>query len=341
VPNADISSCSTASIWYANGTAVDIVKLEGGVAYKQVMRSAPDLAHQPRLSTGPTRGSLGFMSLQDYLPSWTAAERVDPDSEAITWMLKGLKSATVTQLEEPITAISISSPFLVWHGSLFENTLRTTVESVGLKYKGTRAASLAITNIYGLEGQCDLDVYRTPDQKEPDDPPQTYLAFDYNRSGMSAFLVEEECGVTEVLREYHNTTLAADFDLPGKREDLTRALHRMIRPVNERYHDAASGKYLVEVSELIMLGESTEDAMLHGVLSEVFGNNYTAMSARSDERAKTHHPLFAGSRAVAMSCQKQLEFELTHEWNEEFQGWLPKDASAEDQGWWWSRKRST
>lgn len=341
MPNTDISSCSTASIWYANGTAVDIVKLEGGVAYKQVMRSATDLAHQPRLSTEPTRGSLGFMSLQDYLPSWTAAEPFDPDSEAITWMLKGLKSATETQVEEPIISVSISSPFLVRHGSLFENTLRTTVESLGLNYKGTRAASLAITNIYGLEGQCDPDVYKTPDQKDPDDPPQTYLALDYSRAGISAFLVEEECGVTEILREYHNTTLAADLDFPGKREDLIHALQRIIRPVDECYHDAAFGKYPVEVSGLIMLGEFTEDAMLHEVLSEVFGNNYTAMRAQSDERAKTHHPLFAGSRAVAMSCQKQLELELTHEWNEEFQGWLLKDASARDQRWWWSRKQST
>lgn len=281
------------------------------------------------------------MSLQDYLPSWTATEPVDFDAEAITWMLKGLKTATEAYVEEPMTAVSISSPFLILRGSPFGHTLRTAVTSLGLNYKGARTTSLAITNIYGLEGQCDPDVYKTPDQKDPDDPPQTYLAFDYGQAGISTFLVEEECGVTEVLREYHNTTLAANLEFPGKREDLTLVLQRIIRPLDAQNHDAEFGKYSVEASELIMLGEFTEDAMLHEVLSEVFGNNYTVMRARSDERAKTHHPLFAGSRAVAMSCQKQLEFELTHEWNEEFQGWLFKDASAQDQRWWWSRKRST
>lgn len=280
------------------------------------------------------------MSLQDYLPSWTAIEPVDPDAEALTWMLKGLKAATETYVEQSLTAVSISSPSLIRHGSPFENTLRTTVESLGLNYKGTRIAATAITSLYGLEGQCDPDVYKMPDQKESDDPPQTYLALDYSRSGISAFLVEEECGVTEVLREFHNTTLAANIELSGKREDLTRAMRNMIRPIDEQYSGAVSYEHSVEISELVMLGESTEDALLHEVLMEVFGSNYTALRDRSDERANKHHPLFVGSRAAAMSCQKQLEFELTHEWDEKFQGWLLKDTSGEHQRWWWSRKRS-
>jgi hypothetical protein len=80
----------------------------------------------------------------------------------------------------------------------------------------------------------------------------------------------------------------------------------------------------VEISELVMLGESTEDTMLHDVLSEVLGSNYTDLKAGSNERERTHDALFAGSRAVAMICQKQLEYELTHEWDEEFNGWLLK-----------------
>lgn len=336
----DTYSYSTASIWYADGAAVDVVKLEGGAAYKQVMRSVNVLSDPSTSSTGSTRGSLGFMSLRDYLPLWTAIEPVDSNAEAITWMLKGLKAATETHVEEFLTAVSISSPFPIGHGSPFENTLRTTAESLGLNYKGTRTAATAITGLYGLEGQCDPDVYKTPDQKEPDDPPKTHLGLDYSRAGISAFLVEEECGVTEVLREFHNTTLAADLEFPEKHEDLTRAMKNMIRPVDDRYSGSVSQRKPVKLSELVMLGESTEDEILHEVLSEVFANNYTAMRARSDERARTHHPLFTGSRAAAMSCQKQLEFELTHQWDEKFQGWLLKDTSGEDQRWWWSRERS-
>jgi hypothetical protein len=330
VSTTNISPYSTASIWYVNGTAVDVAKLEGGAAYKQVMRSASIRPHLPTSYDEPTRRSWGYMSLQDYLPSWIAAEPVDSDGEAISWMLKGLKAATEARMEEPLAAVGISCPFLIHHRTQFRNTLRTTVESLGLNYKGTKTASIAIMDLYGFEGQCELDVFKTPDQKEPDDPPQTYLALDYSRAGISAFLVKEDCGVPEVLREYHNATLAADLEFPGKREDLSRTLEDLIRPIEDRYFGAVSHTNPVEISELVMLGESTDDAMLHDVLSGVFGSKYTDLKAGSDERAILHPPLFAGSRAVAMSCQKQLEYELTHEWDEDFNGWLLKDIPGED-----------
>jgi hypothetical protein len=301
VSTTNVSTYSTASVWYANGTAIEVAKLEGGAAYKQVMRSANIRPHLPTSSDEPTRRSWGYMSLQDYLPSWIAAEPVDSDGEAISWMLKGLKAATEAHMEEPLAAVGISCPFLIHHRSEFRDTLRTTVESLGLNHKGTETASIAIMDLYGIEGQCDLDVFKTPDQKEPDDPSQTYLALDYSRAGTSAFLVEEDCGVPEVLRKYHNATLAADVDFPGKREDLTRILRDMIRPVDEQYFGAVSHTYPVEISELVMLGESTKDTMLHEVLSEILGSNYTDLRAGSDERARLHPPLFAGSRAVAMS----------------------------------------
>jgi hypothetical protein len=326
-PTNDISSCSTASIWYANGTTVDIVKLEGGAVYKQIMRTANARIHTPSSSDETTRGLLGYMSLQNYLPSWTTTVPVDPDAEAITWMLKGLKASTEAHMEETLTAVSIGYPFLIQSGYPF----RTAVESLGLNYKNTRTAAIATTELYGLEGQCDPDPYKTPDQKEkPDDPEKTYLALDYSRSGISAFLVKEDCGVEEVLREYHNTALAAYVDFPGKRADLSRTLRNLIRSTDERDSVAVSHKYPVEVSELVMLGESTEDVILHEALSDIFGSNYTDLKAGSDERAKVHHPLFAGSRAVALYCQKQLELESTHEWNEQFQGWILKDTPGED-----------
>jgi hypothetical protein len=330
VLSADVLPYSTASIWYANGTVVDVTKLEGGAAYKHAMRSTMAMPVTPTSSNEPSRGLLGLMSLQDYLPAWIAAEPVDSDGEAISWMLKGLKAATEARTEKPLAAVGISCPFLIHHRIQFGNTLRTTVESLGFHYKNTKTTSIAIMELYGIEGQCDLDVFKTPDQKEPDDPPQTYLALDYSRAGISAFLVKEDCGVPEVLREYHNATLAADLEFPGKREDLSRTLEDLIRPIEDRYFGAVSHTNPVEISELVMLGESTDDAMLHDVLSGVFGSKYTDLKAGSDERAVLHPPLFAGSRAVAMSCQKQLEYELTHEWDEDFNGWLLKDIPGED-----------
>ncbi|KAI4738041.1 hypothetical protein E4T50_11488 [Aureobasidium sp. EXF-12298] len=246
-----------ASIWYANGSSTDIVKLEGGLAYKQIMRSASAEPYRPVSPSEPTQGSLGFMFLQGYLPSWTAAESVDHDAEAITWMLKGLKGATEAYVEEPLADVIISSPFHFPYQGWLDNILSTSVESLGLRYLGTRRASTTITGIYGLEGQCHDDGFTIPDQREPDDPPKMYLALDYSLGGISVALVEEDCGIAEALREFRNATLGAGIDFPGKREDLTRQLEDLIRPIERWYPEIGDYKLSVEISELVLLGEST------------------------------------------------------------------------------------
>ncbi|KAG9554812.1 hypothetical protein KCU71_g10775, partial [Aureobasidium melanogenum] len=331
----------TASIWYANGSATDIVKLEGGLAYKQTIRSASAEPYRPVSLSEPTQGSLGFMFLQGYLPSWTAAESVDHDAEAITWMLKGLKGATEAYVEEPLADVIISSPFHFPYQGWLDNILSTSVESLGLRYLGTRRASTTITGIYGLEGQCHDDGFTIPDQREPDDPPKMYLALDYSLGGISVALVEEDCGIAEALREFRNATLGAGIDFPGKREDLTRQLEDLIRPIERWYPEIGDYKISVEISELVLLGESTEDAGLHEVLLQVLGSNYENLKTQSDKRARLHHPLFAGSRAVAQSCQRRLEDELTWEWDEQFKWWVPKTNQTGQQKWWWPFKRSS
>ncbi|CAD0091864.1 unnamed protein product, partial [Aureobasidium vineae] len=252
----------TASIWYANGTAVNVVKLEGGPMYKQVMRSGSVEPYSPTSTPELTRGPLGLMTFQNYLPSWTTAEPADHDTEAVKRMLTGLKVVTEAYVEEPLTAVRLSTPFSVQYKSPFCNTLQTTVETLGLRCFGIVTASTDITGIYGLQGQCDNDPYKTPDQKE-DDLPRQYLALDYSRAGISAFVVEEECRVEYTHRELHNTTLGATVEFPNKREDLTLALEDLV----SRPFDAWYTAWQANVSGLVLLGESTEDAMLQEVLS--------------------------------------------------------------------------
>ncbi|KAG9668825.1 hypothetical protein KCU99_g7431, partial [Aureobasidium melanogenum] len=320
---------------------IDIVKLEGGLAYKQIMRSASAEPYRPVSSSEPTQGSLGFMFLQGNLPSWTAAESVDHDAEAITWMLKGLKGATEAYVEEPLADVTISSPFHFPYQGWLDNILSTSVESLGLRYLGTRRASTTITGIYGLEGRCHDDGFTLPDKREPDEPPKMYLALDYSLAGISVALVEDDCGIAEALREFYNATLGAGIDFPGKREDLARQLEDLTRPIERWYPEIGDYKISVETSELVLLGESTEDAGLHEVLLEVFGSNYENLKTQSDKRAILNRPLFTGSRAVAQSCQRRLEDELTWEWDEQFKWWVPKTNQTGQQKWWWPFKRSS
>ncbi|CAD0096468.1 unnamed protein product [Aureobasidium mustum] len=256
-------------------------------------------------------------------------------------MLKGLRAATEAYVEEPLTAVGISTPFHVPHQGWLDNTLSTSVESLCLRYFRTRRASTSITGIYGLEGQCLNDWSATPDERELDDPPKMYLAIDYSMAGITVTLVEENCGIAEALREYRNAILGARINFPGKRENLARQLEHLLRPIDRWYPEVGDYQVPVDISELVLLGESTEDAVLHEVLLDVFGSDYHNLKNQSDKRARLHHPLFAGSRAAAMICQWRLEYELTWEWNEQFHWWVPKDTQREEQKWWWPFKHSS
>ncbi|KAI5240455.1 hypothetical protein E4T47_06139 [Aureobasidium subglaciale] len=323
-----------ASVWYANGTAIDIVKLEGGPEYKHLMRSVianPDL---PKACSEQASQSMGVMLLQDYLPSFATGSPLDPDVETVNWMLRGLKGATEAFVEEPLTAVRISTNL---PRAPMVSILQPGVESLGLKYMETRMEATTILSILGLEGKCDSNPYKLPDQMEvPDDPPRLYLAIDYSRSGISAFLAEEDCGIGSVLRSFRNTSLGVEADFPGKLEDLTHALKHLTRqPVDEWGWITSS-----HISELVLLGESTNDTTLDEALQHILQANYTNLKARSDQREKLHHASFVGSRAVAMSCQRQLEVERDYVWDARGGGnWLEKDIwEAERRKWWWNRR---
>ena len=180
-----------------------------------------------------------------------------------------------------------------------------------------------------------------PDEREPDDPSKMYLAIDYSLAGIVATLVEEDCGIAEELREFRNATLGAGIDFLEKREEMIHELKHLIRPIDRWYPWTGDYQRSVDISELVLLGESTEDVVLHEVLLDVFGSNYHNLKSQSDKRARLHHPLFAGSRAAAMVCQWRLENELTWEWNEQFHWWVPKDTQREEQKWWWPFKHSS
>ncbi|THW43352.1 hypothetical protein D6D22_04499 [Aureobasidium pullulans] len=330
----------TASVWYANGTAVDIVKIEGGPAYKHFMHSVTAECRLDVPENDWGQQKLGVMSFQDYLPTWATAKPVDPNADAITWMIKGLKAATEAYVEEPLTAVRISIPFTISRGSSFDSTMRTAVESLGLDYMGARLGSTAITSIYDLEGECDLNIYPTPDHKTTvDDPERICLAIDYSRAGISAFLVSEECSVTEIVRKFYNTSLGADANFAGMRNQLSRSLEDLTcRPFDDLSYtypselsellllDNLGSTYPSEISELVLLGESADNVMLHEILEEVLGRDYTALKAASDKRADVHLPVFAGSRAVAMQVQAHQEYISTRMWDEQRQDWMKRTS---------------
>ena len=84
---------SVASVYFSNGSAVDIAKIQGGPAYKQLMRAPEVLAshvtayhlsfdYALEANIGAVQASLGLQSLRDFLPPWLGGKDPHPDARS-------------------------------------------------------------------------------------------------------------------------------------------------------------------------------------------------------------------------------------------------------------------
>lgn len=106
----------TASIHFANGSAYDVVKVEGGASYKETMRrlsnphdeishdkgSLPAPASEDGLPQSftlvfPTRLQEALNYVSSMLPRKSPAP--PPEAESLLWMLKALKASSEAYLE--------------------------------------------------------------------------------------------------------------------------------------------------------------------------------------------------------------------------------------------------
>jgi len=88
-----------ASVYFSNGSAVDIAKIQGGPAYKQMMRATEVLDSHPTASRPlfdntleAGKASLSLQSLRDFLPPWLGGR--DAHAQSLSQKLKALKTAT-------------------------------------------------------------------------------------------------------------------------------------------------------------------------------------------------------------------------------------------------------
>lgn len=117
---------------------------------------------------------------------------------------------------------------------------------------------------------------------------------------MSAFLVIEDCDIYEELRTVHDTTLGSGSDIPrAERHDAIKvALEDIVKP--PYVHGTSTYK---AIKDVILLGESTDNEVLHVVLEEVLSRPFINLNiGASKERLKMVEPLFATSRGAAKAC---------------------------------------
>ena len=110
----------------------------------------------------------------------------------------------------------------------------------------------------------------------------------------------EDCDIYEELRTVHDTTLGSGSDIPrAERHDAIKAaLGDIVKP--PYVHGTSTYK---AIKDVILLGESTDNEVLHAMLEEVLSQSITNLNiGASKEKLKIVEPLFAASRGAAKAC---------------------------------------
>lgn len=279
---------SVASIQFDNGSHVAVAKIEGNPAYKQRMRTA-DVQKDYAYIAPDTQTTVGWPSFRDYLPLWLGGH--NHTDEYLLGMLKSLKTAMESHLEAPVSTAEITVPFPI--SDAFFDTLRSTAKSISISIPATPAAPagrLVAPHVYGIgPGKCGYP----PD---PKDPAQAFLTVEYTRSALTALLVFEECGVYEDLRVLHETQLGLQESPQDCRAKLKTALQDIVKLPIEY-----DGEVLKSLSNVVLLGESSQDQLLHDVLKDVLSKQQQPgiNTAVVDKYKGPVHPVFAASVGAA------------------------------------------
>jgi hypothetical protein len=206
-------------------------------------------------------------------------------------MLKSLKIASESYLEDSVSTAEITVPFPI--SKPFFDTLRYATKSISISIPATPAApagKLAAIHVYDIgPGNCDY----FPD---PQDPAQAFLTVEYTRSALTALLVYEECGVYDNIRVLHETDVGSRESTHDRRAKLTTALGVLTKmPVK------CDGVVLKSLSNVVLLGESSQDQLLHDVLKDVLSKQEQSVNETTvfDQHEAPLNPVFAGSLAAA------------------------------------------
>lgn len=267
-------------------------------------RSAPGASLH---NSGATRETLKLQSYRDYLPPWLGGH--DHRLQPLPSMLRALKVATESYLESPLSDAEVVVPFPVTNS--FIDTLRSACSPVSLSMpmSAQPPAGILAARARGIGGQCNaVEDVDPSESNQQDDPEQLILTVDYSRAALTALLVYEDCSVFEFRRVLHDTRLGTDElsgvnELNTPRDLLARALRNVISlPLED-----GNGAGLTRISELVLLGESAGDPLLHDALTEVLsGRSYDFSASTWKKSMGSFDPLFAASNGLALDCWDRL-----------------------------------
>ncbi|THY95825.1 hypothetical protein D6C92_04208 [Aureobasidium pullulans] len=216
----------------------------------------------------------------------TQPPSLTPQAHALLWMLKALKAATEACIEQPVQYIVITNPLPLESSPTYHSAIHSASSTLGLRLGSTNFLNAqAAAEAYETKGTCDL----LPDSYDDYASDHLFVAINYNH-----------CDIYEELRAVHDTTLGSGSDIPrAERHDAIKAaLGDIVKP--PYVHGTSTYK---AIRDIVLLGESTNNEVLHAVLEEVLSRPFINLNiGASKERLKMVNPLFAASRGAAKAC---------------------------------------
>jgi hypothetical protein len=297
--------CRTASVYFPNGTIANIAKIEGSPSYKHILRSLEPKelsdVSKPSYPSKSSKPPQYQTVLSAYLPHWISRSLqragwaqfgTDPAVAALAGMIKALRIATESFLEDDVLVADLAIPFRVTESS--RSQLRAACRSLGLQnaLPGQPPAGLLAAMINDLDSDCS-------------EHPTLVLAVDYSQAALTAVIMSLDCGVFENHRTLHETTLGAaalqDCQLGQNQTFCQELLAAAVRSFLQMPLEDETVQLPDKISALVLLGESATDHLLHSVLKEALKEQYEIMvgSDISSKQSLLVDPLFAASGELA------------------------------------------
>ncbi|KAI5275040.1 hypothetical protein E4T47_01867 [Aureobasidium subglaciale] len=159
-------------------------------------------------------------------------------------------------------------------------------------------AAEAAATAYDIRWNCNMHDYVPSGAEDKSSP--LFVAVSYNRAAFTAVLMVEDCDIYEDLRTFHNTTLGSDNGISAEEQYtmMRSGLEAVMKPPYPKSMYTST-----KIWDVILLGEMTNDPVLHSVLEDVLA--YALIDhelAIEIKDAKAVSPLFAAARGAAKGC---------------------------------------
>lgn len=287
-----MSACS------ANGSFVDIAKIESGELYKSFM-----LDPEQRFTKATTR-TVRYCPLPKQLCQHWPFRSVDiQDRNTLAPMLKALFNAADATLETNVRSAVVAA-YAMGDRDSGQEYLDSASSELGVNTYGRLFPAVEqLVPALNLEGECqNPDLY--PGDPEYRVEEKLFLTIEYTRSSMTAAILFQECDYFEILprvraKDVGYDAMEACRNAAGDNEScdtmLQNALRKMVR-------DSSTSGRKQQLGAVLVFGDKALDSNFATALRKALDDNFS--NGASITPASMHDfspdPAFAGSRAMAM-----------------------------------------